>query len=166
MDNEKKYNYYKEANDRIYEQLNFAEAKNGVLVGLYTAIIFGLINLFFECLPCWGKIILSISLGFMAIGMIICILSFIPNVKTLKNERNLFFWGDIAKLSDFNEYDSLINKEEILLESLAKQNIHVAKIVAKKNKIFSISINYLFAGIFPLHIIGAIIITIKLLIKK
>ena len=102
----------------------------------------------------------------MAIGMIICILSFIPNVKTLKNGRNLFFWGDIAKLSDFNEYDSLINKEEILLESLAKQNIHVAKIVAKKNKIFSISINYLFAGIFPLHIIGAIIITIKLLIKK
>ena len=70
MDNEKKYNYYKEANDRIYEQLTFAEAKNGVLVGLYTAIIFGLINLFFECLPCWGKIILSISLGFMAIGMI------------------------------------------------------------------------------------------------
>ena len=122
--------------------------------------------MFFECLPCWGKIILSISLGFMAIGMIICILSFIPNVKTLKNGRNLFFWGYIAKLSDFNEYDSLINKEEILLESLAKQNIHVAKIVAKKNKIFSISINYLFAGIFPLHIIGAIIITIKLLIKK
>ena len=35
-------------------------------------------------------------------------------VKTHKNERNLFFWGDIAKLSDFNEYDSLINKEEIL----------------------------------------------------
>ena len=122
--------------------------------------------MFFECLPCWGKIILSISLGFMAIGMIICLLSFIPNVKTLKNESNLFFWGDIAKLSDFNEYDNLINKEEILLENLAKQNIHVAKIVAKKNKIFSISINYLFAGIFPLHIIGAIIITIKLLKKK
>ena len=166
MDNEEKYNYYKEANDRIYEQLTFAEAKNGVLIGLYTAIIFGLINLFFECLPCWGKIILGVSLSFTAIGMIICLISFIPNVKTLKNERNLFFWGDIAKLSDFNEYDSLINKKEILLENLAKQNIHVAKIVAKKNKIFSISINYLFAGIFPLHIIGAIIITIKLLKNK
>lgn len=162
MDREKKYNYYKESNDRIYEQLTFAEAKNGILVGLYTAIIFGLINLFFECLPCWCEIILSISLGFMVIGMIICLISFIPNVKTLKNERNLFFWGDIAKLNDFNEYDSLISKEEILLENLAKQNIHVAKLVAKKNKIFSISINYLFAGIFPLHIISAIIITIKL----
>ena len=34
MDNEKKYNYYKEANDRIYEQLTFDEAKNGVIDGL------------------------------------------------------------------------------------------------------------------------------------
>lgn len=166
MNNEQKYDYYKEVNNRIYEQLTFAEAKNGVLVGLYAAIIFGLINLFFECLPCWGKIILSISLGFMAIGMIICILSFIPNVKTLKNERNLFFWGSIAKLNDFNEYDSLINKEEILLENLAKQNIYVAKIVAKKNMLFSISINFFFAGIFPLHIVGTVIIAIKLLTKK
>ena len=166
MDNEKKYSYYKEANDRIYEQLTFAEAKNGILIGLYTAIIFGLINLFFECLPCWSKIILSISLVLMAVGLFICLLSFVPNVKTHKNERNLFFWGDIAKLRDFNEYDDLIDKEEILLENLAKQNIHVAKIVAKKNKIFSISINYLFAGIFPLHIIGAIIITIKTITNK
>ena len=44
MNNEQKYNYYKEVNKRIYEQLTFAEAKNGVLVGLYAAIIFGLIK--------------------------------------------------------------------------------------------------------------------------
>lgn len=166
MEYQQKLNYYKEANDRIYEQLTFAEAKNGVLIGLYTAIIFGLINLFFECLPCWAEIVLGISLGLMAIGLIISILSFIPNIKTLNNEKNLYFWGDISKIHNFKEYENCLNKKEGLFEDLASQNIHVAKIVAKKNKLFSISINFLFIAVFPPHIIGATIIIIKLIKRK
>ena len=44
----------KNANDRIYEQLTFAEAKNGVLLGLLTAVILGIANFIdYDKNPLW-----------------------------------------------------------------------------------------------------------------
>ena len=167
MEKEDKLSYYKEVNERIYEQLTFAEAKNGVLTGLFTATIFGIASYIFTDIPSWLTIVLGISLSFMFIGLILCIISFIPDARTLKNKRNLYFWGDISKFSSSEEYDEALEDNSLdLSNEIAAQNIQVSRIVKRKNMLFNISINFFITSIIPLHIIGTIIVIIKQLKNK
>ena len=130
-------------------------------------MIFGILAFVFnENVPNWLQIYLSVVSGILLIGLIVCVISFIPNTKTLLGKKNMFFWGDIAKIRNKEDYIKDVQNLELLYDDLAEQNIHVARLVKKKNLFFSISVNILLMAIFPLHIVGGIILIIKLLKNK
>ena len=97
---DKKQKYLEMTNNRIYEQLSYAEAKNGVLVGLLSAIILALLGLAFdESSEKVVDIILYIYSGILGLSLVISLISFFPNTDPLGKKANLYFWGNIASLA-------------------------------------------------------------------
>ncbi len=125
-------------NDIVYGQLTFAEAKNGVLVGLLGAGIVSLLIWSFDCgTPCWLSITLWCISTILMISLLLSLASFIPNTRTLhQGKKNDFFWGDIARYSNSEDYLQSFSDKQAMIEDLAQQNIQVSRIIARKNKLF------------------------------
>lgn len=144
----------KNANDRIYEQLTFAEAKNGVLLGLLSAVIFGIANFIdYDKNPLWLFIYFVIAIISMGLGVLFCAFSFIPNQKTLDKSPspNLYFWGNIANFKNIEEYNKALSDIEDDLDHLQAQNIQVSRIIARKYHFFNCALHLFIAGIFPVY---------------
>lgn len=146
---DKKKEYLEATNNRIYEQLSYAEAKNGVLVGLLSAIILALLGLAFD--DSTGKladIILYIYSGVLGVSLVISLISFFPNTDPLGKKENLYFWGNIANFGDDKEYlEAFETKKDELDNQLARQNIQISRIIRRKHMLFSIALEII-AGSF------------------
>lgn len=150
MDKNDRNEYLTKVNERIYEQLNFAETKNGIFSGILGAAIWGV----FSAIDT-GCLYLDIYLYIMgvsfSIALIFLLFTFYPNRKTLNGKGNLYFWGYIAQKSNARSYISEVEKDyDLLDEQLAEQNIQVSRIISRKHKIFTISIKFTIAGVLPL----------------
>ena len=149
-----KEEYLKETNNKVYEQLAYAETKNGVLAGILGAVLFAIVGIIsIENLLYWARICFAVIGGTLFIAFIIILLSFLPNTKVLKGSptQNLYFWGSIAEFDDIGEYEEAIEKYENVNEHLEAQNIQVAKIIKRKYKFFNIAIRIAFAALMPLY---------------
>jgi hypothetical protein len=94
---------------------------------------------------------LAVVGGTLFVGLIICILSFIPNRRTLKGsvKPNLYFWGDIAGFDSTQDYDNAVENSESEQAHLEAQNIQVSRIIQRKYKMFNMAINISLAAIVP-----------------
>ena len=148
---DKKQKYLEMTNNRIYEQLSYAEAKNGVLVGLLSAIILVLLGLAFdESSEKVVDIILYIYSGILGLSLVISLISFFPNTDPLGKKANLYFWGNIASFSDDKEYlETFEEKKDELDNQLARQNIQVSRIIRRKHMLFSVALKIGAIAIFP-----------------
>lgn len=152
--------YLKDLNERVYEQLTYAEAKNAVLIGLLGAAIFSLVGIIIDLKESnllWLQIYLGVISSGLIIPLLISLFSFYPNTKHLNGNKNLYFYGDVAKFLDAESYLNDIKKIEDLESQIAEQNIAVSKIVMKKHKMFSIALKLTVICIFPPYLIILII---------
>ena len=164
MDKETKEKYLNACNDRIYEQLTFAETKNAILSGLLGAAIFGLINLLIDLYTpeyLWLAIVLGVSALSMVIALIVSLSSFIPIISALGGERNLYFYGDISKFNKGKEYLEVLERADNLDVQLAEQNIKVSQIICRKHRKFSIALDFTIAALLPFYFFYMIIKAIK-----
>ena len=153
LEKEERNNYLKEVNDRIYEQLSYAEAKHAVLIGFIGAAIFSIISIIIDVQAVellWLRIWLGVIAATLLAPLIISFLAVYPKTKTLKaDKKNLYFYGDIAKYKNAESYLSDINKSDNLNIHIAEQNVLVSSIVVKKHNMFSIALKLCVASIFP-----------------
>lgn len=159
MENEK-YELIKLMNDRIYEQLNYAEAKNGILTGLLGGGVAAMLSSLPEisCELRWLKIYLLIVGGLFILAMCISLISFLPNTKKLDNKRvNYMFWGDVAAQTDVAKYLNDVTKNPI--QDLAEQNMHVARIVTRKQLFFKVALKISLFALCPIVFIVYLIVT-------
>jgi len=160
MENEK-YELIKQMNDRIYEQLTFDEAKNGILTGLLGGGVAAILSSLSE-IPCelqWLKIYLLIVGGLFILAMCISLISLLPNTKKLNSKRvNNAFWGDVADLTDVAKYLDDVTKNP--LQDLAEQNMHVARIVTRKQLFFKVALEI------SLFALCSIVFIVYLIVKK
>lgn len=143
--------------DRVNYWLSFAEAKNGILLGVNIAIIAVLINMF-KAVP----IMCTICILTLLISSLCCILSFIPNLgkaskkgRKINGERlNLIFYADIALFESYEEYLNSVKRRYfrdnndsngILELDFAEEIVINSKICMKKYKWFNqaIKIDYI-----------------------
>lgn len=154
-----KLEYLMRMNERVYEQLSYAETKNGILLGLLAAIIGVMVGVLVgDARILYGlKIYLVILTVCFSVSLISCLLSFFPNCKVLKNSPNpnIYFYGSLAKFETANEYNENIRKmheheEDLHLEA---QNIQVSRIIVRKHKYFTVAIHFIFASlVLPIYI--------------
>lgn len=148
--------------------LSFAEAKNAALVALNITLIVMIATM--EVMSITAKIVFAII--FIA-SSVICLASFLPNmtnkpkkVGKYKDDMNLLFYGDIAKIDDANAFIEAIRCKYFsgvsVEEAKSKINIDYAKeilinseITVRKYNLFKVSL-----GIDVLTFIGAIIFLI------
>lgn len=146
MDTKKETNeFLKEQLERVNYWLSFAEAKNGILIAVNIALM-----TFVSDLLSYAPMLCAFILSCMVISSIICIASFIPNLKThadIKgtntdvNALNLLFYSDIAKLKEEQYADLLKDKykdvfdEHSFNSSIAKDyisEIHINSIITNR----------------------------------
>ena len=169
--NEENYTYLKDANDRIYEQLTYAEAKHAVIIGLLGGAIFAIIGIIIDICNCnlmWLQIILGVMAFSMLIAIIVSLSSFYPDRKKIKKaeESNLFFYRDIAQISDGEKYIQQLGQADIN-KHLAEQNIKVSQIIEQKHKKFKIVLNLLLASILlPYYIVLLAMLVVQIIKKK
>lgn len=160
--------YLKDVNDRIYEQLSYAEAKHAVLIGFIGAAIFALIGIIIDIGTnslnlLWLQIWIGVIVGLLILPLGVSLSSFSPNTKKKDTGKgnNLYFYGDISKYKSVELYlDEIINCSDIE-RHLASQNMQVSLIITKKHSKFILALNLCFASFFPLHYIGTVILMIK-----
>lgn len=158
--------YLRTINDRIYEQLAYAETKNGIMIGLLTAILGVIAGVLIAGIQlcCWLKIYFWLILSTFTIALIVCIFSFFPVLRTLNNipKPNLFFYGDLAELNSVEEYEHQIAGCTDIAPHIEAQNIQVSKIIIRKHKCFKISLHFVMAGILlPIYLIYLIVRIVK-----
>lgn len=156
----------KEANDIIYEQLTFADNKSNFIFAASIALLAGVFAAFcstLEYVNSWESISLKISfwtyLGYLIIFLSLSILfssqAMFPRLTKNKSdpegEKNLLFFGDVAKIQSLKEYDDLLNKSTHK-KNLQNQNISVSKIIVRKHEKLSISFRFFMLAIIPLYI--------------
>lgn len=163
------HEYLKEANDRIYEQLSYAETKHAVLLGFIGATIFAIVGIIINLKDSnllWLQILLGAMAFTMIIPLIISLISFYPNRSKLRENKNLYFYGDIGTFKNAEEYLDKINNSLDLEKQLAEQNITVSSIVSRKHNKFKIALQFCIASIFPPYYLVLMVMAINKLIKK
>lgn len=161
-------NYLKDINNRIYEQLSYAEAKHAVLIGFIGAAIFALIGIIIDIGASslnllWLQIWIGVIVGLLILPLGVSFSSFYPNLnkKGTDKSNNLYFYGDISKYKSVQLYlDEIANCSNIE-HQLASQNIQVSSIITKKHFKFILALNLCLASVFPLHYIGTIFLMKK-----
>lgn len=164
-------NYLKDSNDRIYEQLSYAEAKHAVLIGFIGATIFALIGIVVDlgmnyCNLIWLQIWIGVTAGLLLFPLIVSFSSFYPNTKRIGIEKNLYFYGDISKYENVENYLADIKDCHNIEKHLAAQNMQVSSIIVKKHFKFTLALNLCLASFIPLHYIWTIIFTIMQMQKN
>lgn len=164
-----------EANDIIYSQLSYAEAKNAVLIGLVGAAIFSIVGIIVDINdPCSKLIIgIQIALGCIAlqftVALLISLFSFLPNLgkQSAVRKNNQYFYGDIATYKDAKQYVSEVDDSGDLEEQLAEQNIIVSKIIMAKYAKFKIALNITIASLIPpYYLVWAIMAICRKIMRK
>ena len=149
---------------QIVDWLKFAEAKNGAIVALGCATIFGVLRLYssssIESILI-ASYVASFSI-FVATAIVLSLASFIPRVtppfwiKMPKTEQadNPFFFGHACKYSKikylelFNRYtESESNKESKLEVALCDQIVNNSRISFIKYQMFSTAVYLFLAGV-------------------
>ena len=94
MDINDRIDYLKNINDRIYEQLAYAETKNGIMIGLLTAILGVIAGVFIAGIQlcCWLEIYFWLILATFTIALIVCIFSFFPMFIIFWNRTFIFIF--------------------------------------------------------------------------
>jgi len=152
----------------VNEWLKFAEAKNGALLGVDIAIIFGLFQVISDEIS-KGWIYLAIS--FIGLSALSALLSFIPQLKALSiiqqkrgdKETSLIFYGHIAKYESEAYVNALYSAAGIEVPSklmieldYAHQIIINSRIALKKNRYFNVGL--------CLTVLGLLLLIITLLL--
>lgn len=160
-------------NDRIFEQLSFADNKlNFILVSatmLLSGAIAGVISLIVGInwdLSWWKWVILAYlcwMIILFAASVIFCLEGIKPNLNKLDatGKRNIYFYGDIGKFDGAESYLKAIEKNS-LEDDLALENIEVSRIVCNKHVNEQYGASLLISGICPIFIYR----TIQLAISK
>ena len=163
------HEHLKEVNDRIYEQLSYAETKHAVLLGFIGATIFAIVSIIIDLKDSnllWLQILLGAMAFSMIIPLIISLSSFYPNRSKLRENKNLYFYGDISTFKNVEEYLDKINGALDLNKQLAEQNVTVSSIVSSKHDKFKIALQFCIASIFPPYYIVLIFMLLLKLIKR
>lgn len=164
MENEELTEYLESMNERIYEQLSYAETKHAVLVGFVGAAIFSIIGIIIdlhESNLLWLQIWLGVISAKLLASLILSLISFYPNRNTLNKKKNLYFYGDLANYKDAHSYLNDVQDTSQLNEQLAEQNIMISSIIVKKHQKFTWALHLCLASILTIHYIGIVIILIK-----
>ena len=111
--NKELVDFFEKQFDKINYGLSFAEAKNGALIALNVAIMAALISIF-EVIPVLSALIIIL----LVISSIICLLSFMPDLKNSCKEKNntsttnlnLIYFSDIYKIESVHKYIELIRR--------------------------------------------------------
>jgi len=164
------YTYLKDTNDRVYEQLSYAEAKHAVVIGLMGAALFAIISIIIDIKEfnvLWLQIILGVMSLSLFIAMIVSFSSFYPHRKTLNKQRkrNLFFYGDLAKADNGEDYLYQLKIDDDIDKQLAEQNIVVSRIIERKHVLFQVVLKLSLASMILPYYLVLIIEQIILLVK-
>jgi len=158
---------------QIVDWLKFAEAKNGALVAVGCAIIFGVLRLYssFSIESVLVTLYVASFTIFVAAAIVISLTSFIPRVappfwiKMPNKEEgdNPLFFGHACKYSKrtylelFNRYSQLDSHKECQLElAFCDQIVNNSKISFIKYRVFSSAVFLFLAGV--LTPLGALVL--------
>ncbi|CAB9493995.1 Pycsar system effector family protein [Alteromonas macleodii] len=158
---------------QMVEWLKFAEAKNGALVAVGCATIFGVLRLYSSYSVESGLVTLYVASFtiFVAAAIVISLTSFIPRIappfwiKMPNKEEgdNPLFFGHACKYSKrtylelFNRYDELDGYKECQLElAFCDQIVNNSKISFIKYRVFSGAVLLFLAGV--LTPLGALVL--------
>lgn len=164
--------------ENVNRWLQFAEAKNGALIGINGIFLFKSIDFFIDIIT--GKLTGSILLSGLTtliflIGILLALKSFFPNDSVYQDEDDnleildeneesiLIFYNDIYKFKSSKKYLMTIYKyyynSNIQVEDLRKIEVDYAKeilinsrITSYKNKIFKLALISNFVSIFVFFI--------------
>ena len=140
--------------ENVNDWLKFAEAKNGVIIALNSAIIFGILKLYpsLKIDNSYIEYYITYIILFLTISIIIALLSFIPRfyypfikIDKISESDNLLYFGDIAKYNEI-EYSRKILEKIPDTEKTSfdvyyiNQIVNNAKITYIKYKQFEISV--------------------------
>ncbi|MFA7436232.1 MAG: Pycsar system effector family protein [Bacilli bacterium] len=158
----------KKINDRLYEQLVYAETKHAILIGFSSAAIFGLTNLILKksiMNMTWLIILLGSMILFLFFSILCSLISFYPIRGTKDNKFNIYFYGNIEKIENSNAFIDIIKKCDNSC-SLADQNIVISKIITRKHNIFQLSLILCICGLFLPFVLVVILKLLKCFIVR
>ena len=125
----------------VNEWLKFAEAKNGALLAVDSAMIFGVFKLSESGWPHVGLFYLTISV--LIASAVSCLISFIPKLKmptfTMKREPDsgdsLIYYGHIAKYNPENYLKALYGQADTGSVSPSSLEVDYAKQIVTNSRI-------------------------------
>ena len=153
----------------VNEWIKFAEAKNGALLGVDIAIMFGLFQLISDGI---SKSWIYVAISLTALSALCALFSFIPQLKAPSmigqkrgdKETSLIFYGHVAKYEPEVYIEALYSAagteapSKITVElDYAQQIIANSRIALKKNRYFNIGL--------WLTVIGVLLLIITLLLS-
>lgn len=178
--NEKSLEMLKNIFENINRWLNFAEAKNGALLGINSMLLFKAVDYFFEDINCELKInniLVVLMIICFIVGLFIVLISFFPNTGVYKdkpsipdedtpnNDRLLIFYEDIKKYPSPEKYLQDIYKHyfgvHVELKGLKRVELDYAVEILSNSKIASYKYK-LFKYALILNFIGLLIFIILL----
>jgi len=154
--------------ENVNNWLKFAEAKNGALIALNSAMIFGLVRAMMNNKNLYIESYVNCMIFLLVVSIVMAILSFIPKLKypyikfdiPSKND-NLLYFGDVSKYSE-EEYSKKLMKiieksENDKLDKFYIQQIVInSKITYIKYKQFEIAVWFTLSAL--LTPIGALLL--------
>ncbi|MCP1843659.1 hypothetical protein ACVIHI_003422 [Bradyrhizobium sp. USDA 4524] len=151
---------------RTIDFVKFAETKNAALLTFSSAWILGAINLLTgkASLSPGYNIAFCVALPLFAIGGLVCILSFVPQVlarffQSDDDSVSLLYWGHIAQIPVARYHDRVTERYKPneghsvtarYLDDLCVQISVNARIATRKFTMFNIAAGFVFAAIFIL----------------
>ncbi|GAG97629.1 unnamed protein product [marine sediment metagenome] len=157
----------------VNEWLKFAEAKNGALLAVDTAIIFGIFKLASD--SAWPHAIFSyLTISLVIASAVSCLVSFIPRIKiptvTLNQKPNtgvsLLFYAHIAKYDPESYLKDLYGQSDSTTPSssfemdFARQIVTNSGIAVKKYHCFTVALWLTVVALILLLIAGIAMITL------
>ena len=156
----------------VNEWLKFAESKNSILLAADTGLGIGIYQLFLsrrESVFSWERICVSMVVTLLLAGSVICLFSFLPNVKipwltTIQrpsDDDNVLFYGDIAKYAPERYLRLLYErvgmewKDNAIEKDLAAEIIINSRIALRKYRLFGVA---LWINFFALLVLCALIL--------
>ena len=153
----------------VNEWLKFAEAKNGALLAVDVAIVFGILQLISNTSSKGWTYLAIFLIGLSAIS---ALLSFIPQLKvtssakqkTRDKETSLIFYGHIAKYDPENYVRTLYSGAGIEGPSIASIELDFAQQIITNSRIALRKNRYFSAGLW-LTVLGLVSFLVPLLIS-
>lgn len=130
--------------DRTDSWLKFAEAKNGALLALNCALLFGLVRvgLAVEELPLLIGAYMALAGVFLLVGITLTLMSFLPRLEPplwikypeTREQPNVLFFGDVCRLTA-TSYIERFNRIASKDESFSEQETQFAEQIVTNSKI-------------------------------